>query len=274
VLIDALTGRQLRSLRKLSFLDLPLANLAFNFDGRLVASALGHEVQVWDVDSGEERARFAGLVNNFWRGTAFSPDGRQLAFAADNKSIEVWDIKDHKRLATHREPSAAVFAIAFSPDGQRVASVGFALNNQERGEVAVWEAATGREIWSLNTGDYKQLASVAFSPDGKRVLTAGWNQPVRIWDLANRREVQVLRGHSDVICVAFNPGGTRLVTMDLNGTTKLWTWPAGDEVLTLPVHKGGFVAFVAEGQKLATANDAGVTIWDASPRPASATLSE
>jgi hypothetical protein len=62
--------------------------------------------------------------------------------------------------------------------------------------------------------------------------------------------------------------------MDLNGTTKLWAWPAGDEVLTLPVHKGRFVAFVAEGQKLATATDAGVTIWDASPRPASATLSE
>ena len=276
VLVDAATGREVRLLRSSAVKrGVQACSLAFSPDSRLLASALDQEVQVWDVGTGEERARFAGVADFYRRGLAFSPDAGRLAFTGPNNSVEVWDIKDHKRLATYRGQSGMVMTIAFSPDGRRVASGGVVGGYPQKGEARVWDAATGREIYNLQ-GNGSHVAGIVFSRDGKRLVTASWDQTVRVWDAENGREVQVLRGHTSYVwSAAFNPSGTRLVTPGFDGTAKLWAWPAGEEVLSLPVQNGAVLAaFVADGNQLATANSNGVMVWDATPRPTSATVSK
>jgi WD40 repeat protein len=276
VLVDAATGREVRVLRSSAVKPgVQSCSLAFSPDSRLLASALDKEVQVWDVGTGQERASFAGVADSYRRGLAFSPDAGRLAFTAPKDSVEVWDIKDHKQLATYRGQNGAVMTIAFSPDGRRVASGGVARGYTQKGEARIWDAASGREIYNLQGHRYL-VSSVTFSRDGKRLVTTSWDKTVRVWDAENGREVQVLRGHTSYVwSAAFNPSGTRLVTAGIDGTAKLWAWPAGDEVLSLPVEGvSALAAFVAGGNKLATANDPGVMVWDAAPRPSSATLSQ
>src|SRR5262249_35318850 len=91
---------------------------------------------------------------------AYSPDGKRLASASDDKTGKVWDAQTGKELLTHQ---GLGYSVAFSPDGKRLASGGTY-------EVRVWDAQTGQELFS-HKGRSRTITfgGVAFSPDGKRL---------------------------------------------------------------------------------------------------------
>jgi WD40 repeat protein len=55
---------------------------------------------------------------------AFSPDGRYIGSASSDKTIKIWAVETGEELATLRDHSSYVFAIAFSPDGRTLATGG------------------------------------------------------------------------------------------------------------------------------------------------------
>ncbi len=68
----------------------------------------------------------------------------------------------------------AVSSVAFSPDGQRIASGG--ADNTVR----LWDTATGQPIGQPMTGHQNAVSSVASSPNGKRIVSGGADT-VRVW---------------------------------------------------------------------------------------------
>ncbi|HMF15480.1 MAG TPA: hypothetical protein VKE94_24370, partial [Gemmataceae bacterium] len=69
-------------------------------------------------------------------GLDFSPDGRFLATASEDQTVRVWDVKTGKEVVPSRGHRAAVFSVAFSPDGNRLVS-------------GSWYTRAGGKIWDV-----------------------------------------------------------------------------------------------------------------------------
>ncbi len=92
------------------------------------------------------------------------------------------------------------------------------------------------------------------------MVTASGDGTAKIWDLASRRELATLRGHSGgVLGVSMSSDGLLVATSSTDGTAKLWNATTGREVLTLFGHSRivHTVTFSPDGRLLATASGDG-----------------
>ncbi|EXL39405.1 hypothetical protein FOCG_17986 [Fusarium oxysporum f. sp. radicis-lycopersici 26381] len=151
-----------------------------------------------------------------------------------------------------------VFSVAFSADGQRLAS-----GSNDR-TVKVWDAVTGACVQTLE-GHGGSVNSVAFSADDQH-LASGSYDTIKVWDAVTGACGQTLEGHGgSVNSVAFSADGQHLVSGSYN-TIKVWDAVKGACVQTLEGHGGlvNSVAFSADSQYLASGSDDGtVKVWDA-----------
>src|SRR5262249_53605126 len=122
-----------------------------------------------------------------------------------------------------------VNGVAFSPDGQRLASASGETN--KRGEVKVWEAASGKLLFPFpGQALPNAVVHLAFSPDGRRLASGSVDNTVKVWDLTTGQEIHSFSGHMEpILNVTFTPDGRRLISAGRDRVVNVWDLGVADQ---------------------------------------------
>jgi WD40 repeat protein len=266
-------------------------SVAYSPDGLTLAICSGEsgkpgEVRLWETSTGQCKAALPGHPDRV-TSVAFSPDGLRIASGSGARNdrkrpgvvsgeVRLWDARTGQLLATLRGHDGMVHAVAFSPDGQSLASCsGYSNNEDSPGEVRLWHARTGQHKTTLR-GHATEVRSVAFSPDGTTLASCSIQSTksekpgeVRLWDVTTVQPATTLQAEMDCYSVAFSPDGKTLAAgLALANRRPGRAMPL---VPVVPVPAGGPEVRDGQGTGLKTGE---VRLWDVKTGRPSASFSE
>ncbi|KFG01285.1 hypothetical protein IQ62_08705 [Streptomyces scabiei] len=263
--------------------------LAFAADGRAVAAASAKErhIWLWEQDGAREGAR-GGVTGrrlptpspHAVASLALRPHGRTLAVADGGAEVFLIDL-DHPDSFTLRGsdgPGTRVWAVAYSPDGELLATAGLAHASPDR-EVRLWDAESYKRLgacriegWEL---DFIDVLALTFAPDGRSLAAVGHDQLAAVWsDLrttpsgASCQTARPLASPvvgSAMSSVAFSGDGTLLATAGEALQVRLWSVRYKNPRISLAGHRDlvrGITFTNRDRTLLSTSADGTTAVWD------------
>jgi WD40 repeat protein len=183
-------------------------------------------------------------------GVAFAPNGIDLYSASLDRSIRAWKLAAEGPIRVFGHPAREVDAVAFSPDGNTLATGG------HDGKIRLFDVSKGQLVREISAHVAPAPAAgyiycLAWSPDGKQVVSGSSDHSLKLWDVAGGKLVREFKaykekifekGHRDpVFCVTFSPDGKQLVSGGSDHAIKVWSVADGTVVRELvnPALKNG-----------------------------------
>jgi hypothetical protein len=220
--------------------------------GLAAAGRRDGRVRVWDASSWAVVADFEAH-RGYCYAAVFSPDGLRLATAGLDGAVILWTPSVWARERTLRAGGEAVTSLAFGAGGRLVGG-----------------GPTGAWIWDKDGGETPlpghPLGAAAVAARGTRAATAGYDGPIRLWDLETGKELRTFEGHAGgAFAVAFHPRGRGLVSAGADGAVRAWPmWPDEPPVRFQAAQRVEIRALAFAGENLVAAGRSGVLAWDAS----------
>ena len=202
---------------------------------------------------------------------AYSPDGKLIAVMG---ALGIW-LYDAETLTEVGMIAEGAGAIAFSPDGQTLASGSWSDT------VHLWEVSTQKRVGRLMSPRQRSVTTLAFTPDGNTLAVGYGNGDIGLWDMSTQQQTALLdTPSSSVSILAFSPDGKLLASggsedltislWDVQTQTLVGAFEAHTHVGTFEGHghKVRSVAFSPDGKILASGihgHDI-VFLWDVATR--------
>jgi len=232
---------------------------AFSADGgRLAMVDREGGVRLWAMEDGDSGRPIAS-VDMEATSVAFAPVGDRLAIGSGRGVLELWEGSTGEPLWAREDVgnTGMSTAVAFSPDGARIAVVRWP-------DRVAFVDLQGNEEPGLLEGRARPVTSLSLSSDEDLLLTAGFDGTLRLWDLTRGAIERSFPAAGST--ARLSGDGRRALSDGDEGTALLWDVRSGD-VLHRLVHGDQRVFDVqfADGDShiLTASTDGSAVYWDA-----------
>ena len=214
-----------------------LSNIEFSSDGKTLLSIFwDRSFKLWDV------ATFKQKQTHIVKGDApkiddlskLSPDFQTVATSLSDRKgwtgpdfqIGLWDVASGEFTHTLIGHTDSITSIAFSPDGNRLASCA----NDDT--IRMWDVASGEQKHIITRQDFPSQQNAVwqnvvwdegFSSDGRILTSSSWKGPIHLWDSFTGEHKKTLKGHTDeIVSLSFSIDSHTLVSKSKDGTVLVW----------------------------------------------------
>lgn len=201
------------------------------------------------------------------RALAWSPDGKRIASASADNTVQVWDATTGNNPISYDGHSSSVEGVSWSLDSMSVAS------GSADGTVQIWDATTGNPIVTYSQG--APVNRVSWSSNGKYIVSAdqsnsaGHVVSARVWDVNTGNPIVNYQGHtSGGYAIAWASDNTRVASTSYDDTMQVWNGITGKTIATYNAGHDGLALFglswSPDGTRIAVGcTDTGVRVVDA-----------
>jgi WD40 repeat protein/transcriptional regulator with XRE-family HTH domain len=155
---------------------------------------------------------------------------------------------------------ALVFAVAFSPDGQILAT------GDSHGEIRLWQAHN-QQLITILKGHTNWIFSLAWSSDGQTLASSSIDRTVRLWNIKSGQCLNICQGHRDSVWkIAWHPTKPIVASAGADQTIRLWDTLSGQCLEILNGHQNWIwsLAWSPDGAFLASgSDDETIRLWEA-----------
>ena len=176
----------------------------------------------------------------------------------------MFDLETGEKLSELTGHRDALYGIAFSPDGNQLATAGYDRIIQ------LWNPASGEKLRTLK-GHNGAVYGIAFSPDGRVLGSAGGDSSVKLWNTSDGQRLDTFgQPTGEQFLTAFTPDSQFVIAGGADKQIRLWRWVSRDKAGINPLERVRFahedeitdLAIDPSGTRLATASaDRTVKVW-------------
>jgi WD40 repeat protein len=181
----------------------PITSLALTPDGGKVLTAGNDKIiRIWNLTSGAKERDYLGPTLPIVS-VAISSNGATIAAVALDKTVTLWNVADAKVLQKLPMP-AAPQAVAFSADSQSV-FVGLADNSIKQIKIA-----DGKDIMTLPAQHKGAVVGLALSPKGDLLFSASADKTIQTFALPGGAPKAKFDHVAPIVAMTLSKDGTRL----------------------------------------------------------------
>lgn len=180
-------------------------------------------VRIYSLPKGTQQYTFLSSPQS--PAPVFSADSARFAYISENGVRAVELEKGRQDNALPQGQCDSVLALAFSPDGARLAA------STDNRAICVWNLTTkgAPEVRRVHGDRVEQLA---FSPDGALLASGGRDGAIFVWKIPSLEPALAFARHlGRVDGLALSPDGKRAATGGVDGAVYIWDLATGKAVL-------------------------------------------
>jgi WD40 repeat protein len=234
----------------------PVYSLAWSSDAQtLVCGCNDQTLRFWDLATGQSQEQIQRNPDLVW---AIAWSCRYLAIGSRNGQVRLLDPQTRESCKVLRGQIQSITALAWSPDGQYLASGGLV------GTIEIWDVEGDRCLHRIDGGSI--IYGVSWSPNGQAFATGGEDGTIRIWSFSTGNCLSILEAHqARVTALAWHPREPYLASCSADRTIKIWDTNSGNSGEPMAEHSDSIwmIAWSPNGEILASSSqDCTVRLWD------------